>query len=470
MLLRTIATKEFRELLRDGRFRWAGGIVAGLLLVAGLAGFTAWREQAAQRDAAQATMQASWFNQPPKNPHSAAHYGLWAFKPQMPLAFVDRGVDPYTGTASWLEAHRMNEFRFRPAMDATAAQRFGEWTAAGVLQQLIPLLIILLGFSAFAGERERGTLRQLASLGVPTATLLRGKALGITAALAALCIPAAVVGSAAVMMAAGVDGVLRLAALSAVYVAYFGIVLVITLVVSARARSARAALITLLALWAANGLLVPRIAADAARAAFPTPTAREFQAQVQRGLASGIDGHSPSGARADALRDSVLKANGVSSVDALPFNYDGFAMQRGEEHANEVYSYFFGQLWDRFAQQDRTQLVGAVVAPVIAVRFLSMGIAGTDFGQHRAFAEQAEAYRQEFNRVMNDEIRDKARADESFSYQSDSTLWRSIPAFEYDAPSLGRVLASHGASLVVVVGWLALAALLVGRERRIEVV
>jgi ABC-2 type transport system permease protein len=186
-------------------------------------------------------------------------------------------------------------------------------------------------------------------------------------------------------------------------------------------------------------------------------------------LASGIDGHSPSGARADALRDSVLKANGVSSVDALPFNYDGFAMQRGEEHANEVYAYFFGQLWDRFAQQDRTQLVGAVVAPVIAVRFLSMGIAGTDFGQHRAFAEQAEAYRQEFNRVMNDEIRDKARADESFSYQSDSTLWRSIPAFEYDAPSLGRVLASHGASLVVVVGWLALAALLVGRERRIEV-
>jgi ABC-2 type transport system permease protein len=470
MLLRTIATKEFRELLRDGRFRWAGGIVAGLLLVAGLAGFTAWREQSAQRDAAQATMQASWFNQPPKNPHSAAHYGLWAFKPQMPLAFVDRGVDPYTGTASWLEAHRMNEFRFRPAMDATAAQRFGEWTAAGVLQQLIPLLIILLGFSAFAGERERGTLRQLASLGVPTATLLRGKALGVTAALAVLCVPAAVLGSAAVLMAAGIDGVLRLAALSAVYVAYFGIVLTITLVVSARARSARAALITLLALWAANGLLVPRVAADAARAAFPTPTAREFQAQVQRGLASGIDGHSPSGARAEALRDSVLAANDVPSVDSLPFNYDGFAMQRGEEHANEVYGHYFGQLWDRFAQQDRTQLVGAVVAPVIAVRFLSMGIAGTDFGQHRAFAEQAEAYRQEFNRVMNDNIRDHAHADASFSYQADSTLWRSIPAFEYEAPSLGRVLAAHGASIGVVLGWLALSALLVGRERRIEVI
>ncbi|MFM8566383.1 MAG: ABC transporter permease subunit [Gemmatimonadota bacterium] len=329
-MLRTIASKEYRELLRDGRFRWAGGIVAGLLLVAGLAGFTAWLEQAAQRDAAQATMQAPWFNQPPKNPHSAAHYGLWAFKPQMPLAFVDRGVDPYTGTASWLEAHRMNEFRFRPAMDATAAQRFGEWTAAGVLQQLIPLLIILLGFSAFAGERERGTLRQLASLGVPTATLLRGKALGVTAALAVLCVPAAVIGAAVVTMSSGASGLLRLGALSSVYLAYFGVILTVTLVVSARARSAPAALVTLLALWAANGLLVPRAAADVAQAAFPTPTAREFQAQVQRGLATGIDGHSPRGARADALRDSVLRANGVDSVDSLPFNYDGFSMQRAE--------------------------------------------------------------------------------------------------------------------------------------------
>lgn len=469
-MLRTIASKEYRELLRDGRFRWAGGIVAGLLLVAGLAGFTAWREQAAQRDAAQATMQATWFNQPPKNPHSAAHYGLWAFKPQMPLAFVDRGVDPYTGTASWLEAHRMNEFRFRPAMDATAAQRFGEWTAAGVLQQLIPLLIILLGFSAFAGERERGTLRQLASLGVPTGTLLRGKALGVTAALAVLCAPAAVIGAAVVTMSSGASGLLRLGALSAAYLAYFGVVLTVTLVVSARARSARAALVTLLALWAANGLLVPRVAADVAQAAFPTPTARAFQAEVERGLASGIDGHSPSEARYASLQDSVLRAHGVESVDSLPFNYIGFAMQRGEEHANDVYAHYFGQLWDRFAQQDRAQLVGAVVAPVIAVRFLSMGIAGTDFGQHRAFAEQAEAYRQEFNRVMNNEIRDRARADESFSYQADSTLWRSIPAFMYEAPSLGRALSTHAVSLVVLGAWLVLAALLVARERRIEVV
>jgi ABC-2 type transport system permease protein len=469
-MLRTIAAKEFRELLRDGRFRWAGGIVAGLLLVAIIAGFTAWREQVTQRDAAQAAMQATWFNQPLKNSHSAAHYGLWAFKPQLPLAFVDRGVDPYTGTATWLEAHRMNEFRFRPAMDATATERFGAWTAAGILQQLIPLLIIVLGFTAFAGERERGTLRQLASLGVPAATLVRGKALGVAAALGILCVPAAILGAGAVLAAAGVPGLGRLGALAGVYLAYFAVVLAVTLLVSARARTARGALVTLLALWAANGLLVPRIAADVASVVSPTPTAREFHAEVQRGLATGIDGHAPRDARAEGLRDSVLRAHGVGTVDSLPFNFDGLAMQRGEEHANAVYAHYFGRLWDRFAQQDRVQLVGAVVAPVIAVRFLSMGIAGTDFGQHRAFAEQAEAYRQAFNRVLNEDIRDHARAGQSFSYQADSTLWRAIPPFTYDAPAMGRVLATHRTSLTALGLWLVVVGVLVGRNRRIEVV
>jgi ABC-2 type transport system permease protein len=107
---------------------------------------------------------------------------------------------------------------------------------------------------------------------------------------------------------------------------------------------------------------------------------------------------------------------------------------------------------------------------VIAVRFLSMGIAGTDFGQHRAFAEQAEAYRQAFNRVLNEDIRDHARAGQSFSYQADSTLWRAIPPFTYDAPAMGRVLATHRTSLTALGLWLVVVGVLVGRNRRIEVV
>ena len=70
-------------------------------------------------------------------------------------------------------------------------QRFGELTAAAVLQLLLPLLIILLGFSTFAGERESGTLRQVLSLGVDRHDL----ALGL------LLVPAVLLGAAALTAA-----------------------------------------------------------------------------------------------------------------------------------------------------------------------------------------------------------------------------------------------------------------------------
>jgi len=466
-MLLTIARKEFRELVRDGRFRWAGAVVGGLLIVAGLAGWSAWREQAQQRNSAQATMQEMWFNQPAKNPHSAAHYGLWAFKPQMPLAFIDRGVDPYTGTASWLEAHRQNEFRFRPAMDATAAQRFGDWTAAGVLQQLLPLLIILLAHAAFAGERERGTLRQLASLGVPSRTLVIGKALGVGGALAVLLIPAVVVGTGLVLWSAGAEGLLRLVAMSGLYLAYFALVLGITLFVSARAATARGALVVLLSLWAWNGLVAPRLAADLARAVAPTPTARAFAADVQRSLANGLDGHTPASVRGRTLQDSLLKAYNVATVDSLPFNFTGFAMQRGEEEANEVFDHHFGLLWEGYAAQDRAQLSGAVVAPLIAVRQLSMAIAGTDFAQHRAFAMTAEVYRRRLNKNMNDAIAENAAAGQEFSYQGDAALWQKVGPFTYEAPALGTVLLGQFPSLLLLGAWLGLLGLTVRSERRL---
>lgn len=468
-MLLTIAQKEYRELIRDGRFRWAAVVVGGLLIVASLAGWTAWREQAQQRDTAQQTMQEMWFNQPAKNPHSAAHYGLWAFKPQMPLAFIDRGVDPYTGTASWLEAHRQNEFRFRPAMDATAAQRFGDWTAAGVLQLLLPLLIILLAHAAFAGERERGTLRQLASLGVPSRTLVVGKALGVGGALAVLLVPAAIVGTALVLWGSSADGLFRLLAMSGLYVAYFALVLAITLFVSARASTARAALVVLLSLWAWNGLVAPRLAADMARAVAPTPTARAFSADVQRALANGIDGHSPASDRGRALEDSLLKAHSVASVDSLPFNFSGFAMQRGEEHANGVFDHYFGLLWEQYAAQERAQLAGAAVAPLIAVRQLSMAIAGTDFAQHRAFAMTAETYRRRLNKLMNDDIAEHAAAGEEFSHLGDEELWKAVGPFTYEAPGLGQVLLGQFPSLLFLGAWLAALAVTVRRERRLAV-
>ncbi len=136
-----IAHKEFIETLRDRRFFVSALIVGGLLFAALALGWQHSRQIERQHAAAQEMTQKQWLSQGEKAPHSAAHYGVYAFKRQMPLAFIDRGVEAYTGVAVWLEAHKQNDFRYRPAQDQTALARFGELTAALVLQILLPLLI-----------------------------------------------------------------------------------------------------------------------------------------------------------------------------------------------------------------------------------------------------------------------------------------------------------------------------------------
>ena len=92
------------------------------------AGWRHYADVSRQHATAQAATRAQWLQQPKKNPHSAAHYGVYAFKPKSQLAMVDTGIDPYVGVAVWLEAHKQNEFKYRPAQDRTAVQRFGEMT------------------------------------------------------------------------------------------------------------------------------------------------------------------------------------------------------------------------------------------------------------------------------------------------------------------------------------------------------
>ncbi len=186
----TIAAKEMREVFRDGRFRALSAVILTLLVASLALGWKRYVEVSQQHEAARKATRQNWLAQGTKNPHSAAHYGVYAFKPRNVLSFVDQGVDPYTGVAVWLEAHKQNDFKYRPVQDANALARFGDLTAAAVLQILVPLLIVLLAFSAFAGEREQGTLRQLLAIGIPRQSLVAGKAAGLAAAMSLVLIPA----------------------------------------------------------------------------------------------------------------------------------------------------------------------------------------------------------------------------------------------------------------------------------------
>ena len=458
-MIASIARKEFIDAWRDGRFRWAGAV---MLLLLGVALLLAWQQverTRAERAAAAQQERENWLNQGDKNSHSAGHYGVYVFKPLPALAVFDRGLEPFVGTTVFLEAHRQNQAAFLPAQDATAMRRFGELTAATGLQLLVPLLIVLLTFGALAGERERGTLRQVLSLGVRPRDLVLGKALGLGLALALLLLPVAVLGAVALAKLPGGDaggGWMRLAWLGGAYALYLAAILAVCLAVSSVASTARAALATLLVCWAANAVLAPRLATDLAQRLLPTPKLADFETAMNKAVQEGIDGHNPRNDRLQAFARETLKKHGKTRIEELPFNFNGLVMLESERMANEVYDHHFGKLWDRLEAQDRTVTWTGLVAPLLGLRSASMALAGTDFTHHRHFSVAAEQHRRDFVRVLNEDMMNNTTGGHHGG-TAGRALWEKLPAFRYDPPPPALALRAATPGLIVLALWAAVA-------------
>jgi ABC-2 type transport system permease protein len=458
-MITRIARKEITDLYRDGRLRLLAAVMLALA-GAGLAlGVKHYRATQSERERAQAAERATWEKQGVKNPHSAAHFGVYAFKPQLPLGALDCGVEPFTGVAVWLEAHKQNEFRFKPAQDANSLARFGQLMVAAVLQLLAPLLIVLTAFGAFAAEREQGTLRQLLALGVEAGKLAMGKTLGVVLGLGAVLAPAAVAGAAALLLLSDASVVAasagRAGLLAASYLLYFGALIGVTLAVSAVAPSSRSALVALLGIWIFNCLAAPKAAADLARRLAPTPSAFEFAGAIERDMKEGIDGHAPQEQRMAQLKAGLLRKYQVNDVRQLPVNLTGVILDEGEKYGNRVFDKHYGALWAAFERQNRIHQLGGLVAPLLAIRAVSMAVAGTDFRQHRHFAEAAEQYRREFIGILNQDIIENGNSAGGGAYVRGEELWRKIPPFRYEAPGLGWVISGQWMALGTLVLWCA---------------
>jgi ABC-2 type transport system permease protein len=328
-------------------------------------------------------------------------------------------------------------------------------TDAEMLQVLVPLFIVLMTFSAFAGEREDGTLRQLLSLGVAPRRLALGKVAGIAAALGMILLPATVLGVVALALTSETGAVAldasRGVLLVALSLVYFAAIVAVSLGVSARARLSRVALIVLLAFWFANSLVASRLVSDAASSLYPTPSAIEFQ----RGMDADINDQKEMQQRLERRKAELLRHYQVDNVDALPVAFSGVSLQEGEEHGNEVFDHHYGRSFDTYDRQNAVYQIGGVLAPMLAMRSLSMGLAGTDFNQHRHFITAAESYRRLIQRTMNTDIMTNQKR--GTVYLAGRELWDKVPEFEYTAPSTAWVLRHVRWSIVILAAWLLVA-------------
>ena len=465
-MLSLIARKDLREFIRDGRLLWAGGLMAILMVTATAVSWFQQTAVQAERVAGQALDYQAWVHQGARHPHTAADQGMNVFKPEPPLAMFDSGVEPYVGSTIWLQSHTQGEVKFRPAQDATGLQRFGALSPAWILQVLAPLLIIILGFNAFAGEREQGTLRQLLSLGVPTRRLLWGKAIALGTSVGALLLPGVVLigGLALATTPHGTAGdmLVRLLLMALGYGLYLGGVVFVTLAVSALCRTSRVALFSLLAIWIAGVLVAPKATSDCAVPLNPTPSRINFAAAVR-------DEENA------ASRKVWLKNFGVETRwdPRVPLSKWGIALRVTDHSGYRVFDHRFGALWDAFEGQQRVQEWAGLLAPVVAVRSVSMALASTDFSEHRDFSEAAEQQRRRIQEVVSRDLIEHADplGDRHFSYRASPTLWAKVPPFDYRLPPVGFALERHwpGFAVLAVTFLAAMGLALLAVHRRLRV-
>ena len=450
----SIAKKELLSALRDGRVMWSAAIFV-LMLVASLASAAQrYADISRERAAAQEIVNEQWQNQGEKNPHAAAHYGVYAFKAVTPLSFFDTGVSSFTGVSIWLEAHKQNMAEGEPARDATAIARFGELTGAFTLQMLLPLLVILLAFASFAGEREQGTLRQVLAMGVSPIKLYFGKALGAGAAAGLFVVPVFVVGLISLFFVpGGADFIGHALVVVAIYLVYAAIFLFLTLAVSAAADSSRTALVVMVAFWAVSSVALPKAAADAARLIHSTPTAVGFQKAIAADMETGVGGKSLD-AMVNERKEQTLRLYKVDTVDKLPINFQGVVLGLQEQMGNAVFDKNYGQLYATLNKQKGVFETFSVLSPRLAVQLASMELSETSLGNHITFTAQAETYRRNMIDTMNKAMTLNSTGANP-DYRAGPELWAKVGTFSYKHQPLSTLLASLGPSFMVMFLWLA---------------
>lgn len=457
--------KELCEIARDGRFRAVGIAVLGLLLVTLGLGFRDVVAVQQERRDAQATADDHFRTQDDKNPHVAAHYGTYVFKPAGALSFINPGVDAFVGVSLKLEAHKRNALEGARARDGTALARFSRLSVASVLELLVPLLVIAIGFGMWTSERERGTLRQLASLGVPPRSLLFGKTCALLFSLGALLVPALLLGGLSAWLfapelEAPPGSGKRLGVLGLVYAAYVTVWAFLTLCVSASAKSSRGALVVMLGLWVGTSLIVPRVAADAAEWIVPVPSGEAVGAKIRADLATGLPGGPDREARIEQLYEAVLEEQGFKGAEMLmdASLLNGLELRAEAEFENEVLDHHFAALGRALDRQETLGQALALLSPVLAIRSLSMALAGTDAAHHRYFSERAEQHRRGLIDMLNREFAERGGA-AGFDYKAGRELWERAPRFQYTPPGLSWVLGRQVSSLLLLAVWLVGAAL-----------
>lgn len=433
-----IARNELICALRSRALVMACALMGVLLCAACVLGWQRHQAEADRRAGFQEIVRAQWVEQPDRHPHRVAHYGSFAFRPIGLLGFFDPGVDLYTGTTIYLEAHRRNPPSFSESSQESALLRLGNASPAFILQVLVPLFIVCLAFRTVAGERERGLWRLGLAQGISPRIMVIGKIAGTLLTLAVVLVPFAIAAAAVLAVHAHVDAgaAARIVLLAGGYSLYLAAFAAVAVVLSYWHRRGHTALLTLMAVWIMLWIVAPRVVTAAARMLYPAPPRATLMVAIDRDLRLVGDSHNPNDPYFAGLKERYLERHGVSRVEDLPMNFGGVVMREAEAISSQVHDRHYQRLHRIYARQDRLSGIAGTISPLLAISAWSMAVAGTDSYHAAEFQRQAEAHRYAFIQALNQLHEQEIRWHNDRAQKVDSSRWEQFPRFAYQPPPL----------------------------------
>lgn len=460
MMNQAIVARELKDIFRQRVFQIMGSILLMLIIFAIFSSFAYQQTITRQIEAANNTARNHWESQSDKNQHSAAHYGVYLFKPKSPLSFWDTGIDKYVGSAIFIEPHGRNRPMYRPIDDRPLLARWGELTPAFVFLVLLPLLVIWLCSGAISRERESRTLEFVLSQGVSWRKLVLAKVLARWIIVWGFALPS-FIGFAFHFSGAELQGGLEnWIFMGVVYLLFLGIFIHLSVGLSAKLQNTSATMILMIGFWLTSVWIVPRVSAYLSAEIHPVASAWSFDAALESEIeARGIKRHDPNNANLVAFQQELLDTYGVEDLSDLPVNYAGLSLLAAEKQNDVIIGENYGMLFDEYEDQLRTIQMLGVFSPFLAVKQLSMGLCKTDVLNFIHFQQEADKYRKDFNITLNNDIVLSGPAGNNSEVRA-SSFWREVPVFQYTPMASTEMISHYGLSFLVLLGWFGTSALM----------
>lgn len=437
----TVMQHETARLRRSARLKILLAAALLVLMSTVAAGVVEFVRIESERTAAANGEFERWDGQGAKNPHAATHYGIHVFKPRSIASVVDPGLEAHLGSTVMLESHRRNLPTSASSTVEGSTTRFGVLSPADVFFLLLPLGLIILGFDAIAGEREKGILPMVFANGARPFDYAIGKIAAHTRiALITVLLPMMIAAIAAAFLVdrrSIVEEIGRILLIGATWAAVAVGTVGITIFVSLFSRTSRASLAILFGMWIVGFVILPRAVSQWADRRYPTPSLAEYTDERRqitrdaRGRDGGLSAHM------ERVKDRLLKEHGVPTVGELPVSWGAVSMQAEEEFFHPLMDAHAAKLFDAYESQLGLLDRAGSIFPPIAARSMSMSLARTDWRHQEAFLSAAEDLRRVMVKTLNDDLALHSKNDPD--YAADEDLWSKVPRFEFEYPSLASV-------------------------------